>query len=63
MNYPIYTRRIWRAKNAPTPVDINRHLDGTVAQRALAPNLRYSPSSLRPFRKALKDWAKEHPTA
>ncbi len=63
MNYPIYTRRIWRAKSAPTPVDISRHLDGTVAQRALAPNLRYSPSSLRPFRKALKDWAKDHPAA
>jgi uncharacterized protein (DUF2235 family) len=64
MNYPIYSRRIWRSKSAPSPADIDANLDATVAQRALAENLRprYSPSSLRPFRKALKDWAKANPT-
>jgi uncharacterized protein (DUF2235 family) len=63
MNYPIYTRRIWRRKGEPTPLDVDANLDGTVAQRALAPHLHYSPSGLRPFRKALRDWEKQRPTA
>jgi hypothetical protein len=65
MNYPVHTRRIWRAKSQPGPTDIETHLDATVAQRALADHLRprYAPSSLRPFRKALKAWAKDRPTA
>lgn len=65
MNYPIYARRIWRDKSPPSRADIDTHLDATVAQRALAPHVRprYAPSALRPFRKALKDWANHNPSA
>jgi len=63
MNYPIYTRQVWRRKGQPTPMDIDANLDSTVAKRALSPQLRYSPSALRPFRKAFKDWEKQRPTA
>jgi uncharacterized protein (DUF2235 family) len=65
MNYPIYARRIWRDKSPPSPADIDAYLDATVAQRALAQHVRprYAPSALRPFRKALKDWAKDNSSA
>lgn len=63
MNYPIYSRRIWQGKSQPAPTDIDATLDRTVAQRMLAEHMRprYQPSSLRPFRKALKEWAKHQP--
>jgi uncharacterized protein (DUF2235 family) len=65
MNYPIYSRRIWQGKSQPAPADIEANLDRTVAQRALAEHMRprYQPSALRPFRKALKEWAKHQPQA
>ena len=56
MNYPIYSRRIWAAKarkDRPSPdfaVDV---LDPTVARRAKAKKLRYSPPPLRPFKPIL----------
>lgn len=63
INYPVYSRRIWRGKTPPTVADLERHLDLSVAQRALAEHLRprYRPSALKPFRKALQAFADRLP--
>lgn len=56
MNYPIYSRRIWVAKQrkarptADYAVDV---LDPTVAKRTRHKKLRYRPAPLRPFRQLL----------
>lgn len=63
INFPAPPRRIWRDKRVPAPQDLNQHLDPSVLQRASADHVRprYNPSPLRPFRKALRDWRKDHP--
>lgn len=56
MNYPIYSRRIWRSKQRkamPSPDFAADVLDPTVARRATARKLRYRPSPLKPFRPVL----------
>ncbi|MBL8531061.1 MAG: DUF2235 domain-containing protein [Hyphomonadaceae bacterium] len=62
INFPSVGRRIWREKRrTPTPQDFDALIDSTVAQRALARELRYNPSSLRPFRKILREHPPQHP--
>lgn len=58
MNYPIYTRRIWKAKSkkeSPTVDYAASILDATVKQRMEDMNLkpRYNPGPLRVFRSIL----------
>ena len=56
MNYPIYSRRIWTGKGAPSSADAEALIDATVAMRAEAARVRprYRPAGLRPFHKVLR---------
>lgn len=61
MNYRWRTRKLWNSYSKPSLDDARALLDETVLQRAAAPHVRprYHPGALKPFRKVLRDFAKE----
>lgn len=61
MNWPFRPRRIWpadrlRQKQRPSLDDLHALFDDGVIQRASAKKSRYRPGSLRPFKKAFREF-------
>jgi hypothetical protein len=58
MNYPWSPRKIWTKRDRPSLADAEDHFDPSVLERASARHLRYRPNGLKPFRRAIDEWAR-----
>jgi uncharacterized protein (DUF2235 family) len=59
MNYPWSPRKIWTKRDRPSLTDAEDHFDASVLERASAKQLRYRPHGLKPFRRAIDEWARK----
>ena len=62
VNWPIRQRQVWpkdraRRRERPSADDVQAMFDDAVLMRAMKRELRYRPGALRPFRKALIEFA------